>query len=224
MLILSRHAFRHKRLICTPSKHLTAKGLFPWYTSYECKVKKIDIEPEFPGCEYLFRCLLMTGDEEIRSLVFTAKQINRYTSLLEIARLFRNLNTALKRSNPKKAERVLEPLANMSIFPIVNTGGDLPFDQLAPVGDHTSWFIADREHLRRSFVGRAPLLAFSMEELGAMDDLFEILRIDSRKLSKLVKSETIHQGMTSLNRPYTKFLRDRVGFMKAYESPHIYIS
>jgi len=75
------------------------------------------------------------------------------------------------------------------------------------------WFIADRHHLRRSFEGVIPLLAFSVEDIGQMGLALEMLDVESRLLSKQVREETSVSGHSWRDSLYTRKLRRKVKFI-----------
>jgi hypothetical protein len=81
--------------------------------------------------------------------------------------------------------------------------------------DDTTWYIADRPLIRESFIGRVPLLAFSIEEFSQLNDLFRLLRLDNRILSTQVKSAMQIGGRVSTHLAYTASLRSKVPFIKA---------
>jgi len=75
------------------------------------------------------------------------------------------------------------------------------------------WFIADRHHLRRSFEGVIPLLAFSVEDIGRMGLALKMLDVESRLLSKQVREETSVSGHSWRDSLYTRKLRRKVKFI-----------
>jgi len=68
--------------------------------------------------------------------------------------------------------------------------------------------------LRESFYGKVPLLAFSIEDLESMEDLFSCLRVEDRILSKLVECTTGPKGRVTLHRSYTASLSAKKIFIK----------
>ena len=78
------------------------------------------------------------------------------------------------------------------------------------------WFIADRHHLRRSFEGVIPLLAFSVEDIGRMGLALKMLDVESRLLSKQVREETSVSGHSWRDSLYTRKLRRKVKFIAGH--------
>ncbi|OCK90529.1 uncharacterized protein K441DRAFT_578728 [Cenococcum geophilum 1.58] len=210
-----RDAFGKRKLICASSGPPKYTKSLRWYTVQECIAEKVKPASEYLSCGHLFRCLLATGDGELASIIKKARLINKSTPLSEIIRVFRDLSNAFKQAHPKEVADTLKWLATKPIFPISTGKKQGLFDYLAPFGDDIDWLIADRDHLKDSFQGKAPLLAFTVEELSSMENLLEHLKADSRMLSRLVKSNTTPQGLISVHKSYTMFLWERREFIKA---------
>jgi hypothetical protein len=180
----------------------------------ECISRDITIESEYPSSSYLFRCLISPRGDPIAPIIATATLITSSTKLEDISRLFRNVSTALKDVNTSKAAQLLRPLQNKSVFPIINSLGKRKYNKLLDL-HNTSWYIADRPLIRESFLGKLPLLALPIEDLSALEDLFRVLRLDNRILSKLSTSRTQKRGRTTTDWPYTSSLRKKSPFIKA---------
>jgi hypothetical protein len=180
----------------------------------ECISRNITIESEYSSSSYLFRCLISPRGDPIAPIVATATLITSSTKLEDISRLFRDVSTALKDVNTSKAAQLLRPLQSKSIFPIINGITKRGYDKLLDM-HNTSWYIADRPLIRESFLGRLPLLALPIEDLSAFEDLFRVLRLDGRILSKLATSRTQNKGRTTTHWAYTSSLRKKSLFIKA---------
>jgi hypothetical protein len=197
--------------------HLTSPALINlacWTNIKECVSREITIDSEYPSCSYLFRCLESPKGDPIAPIVATAGLITSSTKLENISRLFRNVCTAIKDVNTSKAAQLLKPLQNKSIFPITNGPGKRRYDKLLDMHNR-SWFIADRPALHDSFHGKIPLLALPMEDISVLGDLFCILRLDSRMLSKQTTSRTQAKGRVIMDWANTSSLRRKVPFIKA---------
>ena len=180
----------------------------------ECVSRDITIESEYPSSSYLFRCLISPRGDPIAPIVATAILITSSSKLEDISRLFRNVSTALKDVNTSRAAQLLRPFQNKSIFPITNGLEKRKYDNLLDV-HNTSWFIADRPLIRKSFHGKLPLLALPIEDLSALEDLFRVLRLNGRMLSKLTMSRMHPKGQVTTHWAYTASLRARSPFIKA---------
>lgn len=180
----------------------------------ECISRAITIESEYPSSSYLFRCLRSPSGDPIAPIVATATLITSSSKLEDISRLLHNISTALKDVNTSKAAQLLSPLQNKSVFPITHDLGKSRYDKLLDMHD-MSWFIADRPLIRESFHGKLPLLALPIEDLPALEDLFRVLRLDGRMLSKLATSQTDAKGRFATHLAYTASLRAKSPFIKA---------
>ncbi|PQE10655.1 heterokaryon incompatibility protein [Rutstroemia sp. NJR-2017a BBW] len=205
---LIRAAFYERHIIFIHSK---PQG---WMNMEECISRNITIESEYRSCSYLFRCLISPRGDPIALIVATATLITSSTKLEDVSSFFRNVSTALKDVNTSNAAQLLRPLQYKSIFPITNGLAKRGYDKLLDL-HNTSWYIADRPLIRESFLGRLPLLALPIEDLSALEDLFRVLRLDGRILSKLTTSRTQKWGRTTTHWAYTSSLRKKSPFIKA---------
>ena len=180
----------------------------------ECLSRDITIESEYPNSSYLFRSLRSPSGDPIAPIIATATLITSSSKLEDISRLFRAISTALSDVNTNKAAQLLRPLQSKSVFPVRNGLGKREYNNLVDLHD-TSWFIADRPLLQESFHGKVPLLAVPIEDLHALKDLFRVLRLDGRMLSKLATSQTHPQGLVTTHWAYTASLRAKSPFIKA---------
>jgi hypothetical protein len=176
--------------------------------------KEINIESQYPGSSYLFRCLLSPSGDPIAGLVHTITLINSSSKLEDISRLFQDISNSLKDVNASKAAHLLRPLRSRSIFPVSTTAEGREYNSLLDL-HNADWFIADQPLIRTSFHGKLPLLALPVADLAAMENLFRILRLEGRKLSKIVTSQTVAKGQIKAHWAYTKALRSKTLFIEA---------
>ncbi|KAF2812279.1 uncharacterized protein BDZ99DRAFT_518138 [Mytilinidion resinicola] len=213
-------AFRERDIILVHLESPRSTKPASWTNMKECISRDITIESKYPTSSYLFRCLISPGGDPIAPIVATATLITSSTKLDDISRLFRDISTALKDVNTSKAAQLLRPLQSKQIFPITNGPGKSKYDNLLDLYN-TSWFIADKPLIRESFHGKIPLLALPIEDLPALQDLFRVLRLDGRMLSKLATNRTQAKGRHSTHWAYTASLREKAPFIKALV-PHSY--
>lgn len=184
-----------------------------WFNIHECNERKIDVCSEYPECKYLFRCLLNTGENEIGPLITKVTSINSTTKLSDISNIFKQVSETIPYVSHNKAAKSLKCFRSRKLFPITNKKKHL-HDSLCMIDD-VSWFIADRAHLWESFGGKLPLLAFSIKDLAAMENLINSLNFDCRRLSQIVQIISGPKGLISDQTLYTKSLRAKSGFIKA---------
>jgi hypothetical protein len=186
-----------------------------WFSMKECMQRSFDLEFEYPQATNLFQCLLSTGKGEIGKLIAGAMMITLTSKLSQIAEHFARISRALKGMNPKKVARVIKPLAQRPVFPIIQKEGEAEFDALALLGTCEDWLVADSSPMRDSFRGKVGLLAFDVSDLEMMEDLLTALNLDARRLKELVKMETKPKGTISLSTGYTKLLQAKSPFIIA---------
>lgn len=204
-----------KPLIYASARLPSAKKSFSWFKTPQCVAKSLKPDLDYPNCTYFFHCLLTTSSDALDGLITKLGFIDRSTPLSDVSQLFRNISTAVKERKNLASFQLPRPLEKHPIFPIVRNERQDEFDYLAVLGSETSWYIADREHLRNSFRGKVPLLAFAVEELEAMEDVLGLFNVENRKLSTLVQTYTVPHGFVGVNKSYTAFLQERSEFFRA---------
>lgn len=179
-----------------------------------CVSKKIDIESKYPSCAYIFRCLLSPSGDPISGLVHTMTLIDSSSKLEDIARLFREASKLLKDVSTSKVALLLKPLHHKAMFPVKDRLKNQEYDTLLSMHDK-SWFIADEANVFESFKGVVPLLALSIQDLPAVEELFRVLRVDGRKMSKMVTGQTLAMGQTRSDFRSSDTFRSKIPFIKA---------
>ncbi|KAI3316471.1 hypothetical protein HD806DRAFT_517477 [Xylariaceae sp. AK1471] len=206
-------AFMENNFIYVGSITSKAGNSNRWISISECVTRMIDLEVVYPSSKRLFRCLLDIGSHDIASLVTKAAVINSSSKLQDISQLFKEINKELQAISHARVSQAIKPLQRKSIFPVTKIKTEsLNSWSLSP--HDTSWFIADRSHLRESFAGKVPLLAFGVKDLDDMEDLLIALHLDSRRLSKLCERKTNPTGSIRLSVQDTWFFQTRIPFIK----------
>ncbi|KAF1839660.1 hypothetical protein BDW02DRAFT_486530, partial [Decorospora gaudefroyi] len=209
-----RAAFFERNVVLTRARQSKSSKSRTWINMHDCLARNIAIDYEYPSSSYLFRCLSSPSGDPIASLVAIAALISSSSKLEDISRLFRNISKALKNVTPSEAAQLLRPLQKRNVFPILNDSGNHVYDRLSSIGD-TSWFIADRPLIRKSFQNKLPLLALSTGDIAASEDLLRVLRLEDRLLSKLATSRTTPVGRVKTHWAWTSSLRAKRQFFKA---------
>ena len=213
-----RAAFYERDVVLTYAESSNSANQPSWTNMKDCLARNITIESQFPSSSYLFRCLSSPTGNPIASIVATATLVNSSSKLEDISRLFGALSQELKDVNASQAADLLRPLHQLSIFPITDGLEDCGYDRLVSIYDR-SWFIADRPHLRKSFLGQVPLLALSFHDLAVTKDIFRVLRLDDRLISKFVTQQTRPKGRVAIHWDWSASLRAKSPFIKAYVFP-----
>ena len=215
VLRMTRAAFYERDVILTYAKSPSSSKLASWTNMKDCLAKRLAVESQYPSSSYLFRCLSSPSGDPIASIVASATLITTSSRLEDISRLFSAINKALKDVNASQAAELLRPLHRLSIFPVTDGLGDCAYDRLASMYDD-SWFIADRPLLRKSFHGKVPLLALSVEDLATSKDMLHVLRLDDRLMSKSATIQAHPVGRVTTHWALSASLRAKSPFIKAY--------
>ncbi|KAM0264600.1 hypothetical protein ACHAPA_008265 [Fusarium lateritium] len=186
-----------------------------WFNAKQCSDKRISVGDLYPRCDVLFRCLIITAALNIKDLVGMATKIGPSTPRTDIMGTFANINDLLKAMSAKKASTAVKPLLNSSVFPVLTQAQGGKWKLMKPNND--TWFIADRKHLRESFLGKVPILDFSVKEVDGILDLIGALDLGKRKLSLLVKYHCHPKGQLEYSIPASWYFRTRAPFIKALE-------
>jgi len=182
-----------------------------WVKSGECRHVKTDIEGEYPHTEELFRCVFASGSTS--DAFADMQRIDKSSNLEEISQLFIKMSEALRGLGKQKVSAVVKVLQNKCIYPIRRNTEQSGFDDLCKVGESKNWFIPDSDHLLDRFSGKVPLLAFKITDVQQMEDLLNAFNLDSRKLSRIVKSETAAKGRIIQHREYSQLFLIKTTFI-----------
>jgi hypothetical protein len=147
-------------------------------------------------------------------LVAEARLIQNSTPLQHISKLFMEISKHLRDKPPMEAESSVKTLQGRRIFPVRDKEDERTFNYLSSGESSQSWFIANYNHLRDSFHGIVPLLAFNIQEVKKMEHLIQALGLEARKLSCAVKSQAEQDGHASFHEGYSSFLRSKARFIK----------
>jgi hypothetical protein len=178
-----------------------------------CLQKTPRLKDYYPEYEVLFSEKLGVGGTTLKTVVAETKQIQSTDSLAYIRDIFKQLShMAYDLPEWKLSEAGVFDLQLFQIFPVWTGVNGPEFDCLKTAGSITegnSWYIADLQHLRDSFEGIVPLLAFETQSLEDLKVLIKHTGCDKRKLSDFVKREARINGWEKLNEEYTRSLGDK---------------
>jgi hypothetical protein len=174
------------------------------------------LEPFYPLNAKLFRNILGLRNCEVRHLIAEVQLFQPNFSLQYIALVFLALNSHIK---PDEPTRGIESLCDKEVFPIRNSNKLTPtgYDGLVHGnGDVVEWFIADRAHFAKSFIGLIPLLAFDIDVALEMEALLKALGFKNRMLSQAARVVAVTEAPVELHLQYTKLLRSKTDFFIRY--------
>lgn len=153
-------------------------------------------------------------EAESSILINEMHKIEAKDDLGYISRLFVSLSLHARIDPGLLAFELVKSLCEKDVFPIETANNDSEFSELRSARSQDLWFIADRPHLRQSFRGSVPLLAFPVEILAKIETLLEglpLLRM--RLLSQVANGEPSVQGTAHFHSTYTESLRSKARFI-----------
>ncbi|KAK4206208.1 heterokaryon incompatibility protein-domain-containing protein, partial [Rhypophila decipiens] len=184
------------------------------WSTMECLQKTTQLEKIYLSVSSLLREILKIPNAGMASVIAEIAKVSETDTLQYITGLFIVLGLYTM-MNEKDVDLIGEALVHLRCFPIVATEAEDEFDSLEGVQGRSLWFIADQPHLRSSFAGRIPLLAFSVNDMKTVMPLLRALQpsIDERKLSKMAKRIPAIRGATTYHAEYTDSLRAKAKFI-----------
>lgn len=167
----------------------------------------------YPGKAKLFEEVLTHPRANFEVLVSEVEDITKSTPLPWITNVFKDINKRLRAEEYESGELChLSRLIPMEIFPVNHESAETNFGNLCSGTIETEWYIADRLHLRSSFQGVIPLLAFTVGDILEMMPLILKSEFQSRLLSKAAVSKLITEGEVHHHEEYTKIFREKSEF------------
>ena len=167
----------------------------------------------YPDSRRLFTSLLGLQNANLQHLIMETKQFVSDDSIQYIVEVFKELEKFL---TDKTSPSETSDLSEQNIFPIRTSTDQSRFDCLRGANQSHIWWIADTTHLLRSFEGRVPLLALSVEDVGGLKRLFKFAKVDLRKLSHAVEGNARILGFMIPWEAQTTLLRERANSILRY--------
>lgn len=181
----------------------------------------VRLENVYPRSAKLFRVLQAADGLGVHELTKGLVSLSADPSESLVPSLIESLCQLSKAIAPMSyfgAVRQLESLISSPIFPVIAGNSSLA-SELRSSRDQ-NWYIADRPHLRQSFIGKVALLDIPAAVADQMEDLFNCLGLGPRKMSLCVTTTTYPKGPVKLRASDTKLLQSRAPFFEAYADPH----
>jgi hypothetical protein len=167
----------------------------------------------YPDCRRLFTSLLGLQNANLQHLIMETKQFVSADSIHYISGVFRELEKFL---DDKTSWSETSGLSEHNIFPVRTSTNQGSFDRLLGASSSHIWWIADTTHLLRSFEGRIPLLALSVDDIGGLKRLLKFAKVDLRKLSHAVEGNARILGFMMPWEAQTKLLQKRANSILRY--------
>ncbi|KAF2177739.1 hypothetical protein K469DRAFT_676716 [Zopfia rhizophila CBS 207.26] len=218
-----RRAFQIDKLVFIPGEHPEAGE---WvdvdtcvWTGPPCLRTTPCLQRFYPEHQHFLQNDLKVSDANINTLVNEAKQINSSDTVEYIGEILTATSKFLELSGTHSS---VEALIGCRIFPVVSKPSSSDF-RLCSATPADVWFIADRPHLKVSFEGSVPLLAFGADVLENVQPLFNGLGLDGRVLSKVAKGLSKTDGKADLHPEYTRVIQEKarcIARLVSKESPN----
>lgn len=206
-----RSAFKEDELIFFQGKtgRHSSEQISVWMSLAECFRRNLDLDELYPRSKSLFSSLLDMDGLELDALIKHLSSITTSHSLTVILRMLVKTSRAVGAMTELGASVALKPLRSTPVFPIT---WDTQLGFELTNAEDERWFIADRAHLRDSFVGKVPLLAVQPPDLDDLGGLLAALDLKPRQLSSCVRTTTYPKGLTELRTFDTLLLNERAPF------------
>lgn len=186
-----------------------------WLSIPEAMERGVDLVSDYPTCQHLFRSLCNPESLQIDALVRSVSLVRPSQTTREIIDGLKTVSKHMASMESKQAAATVKSLRLKKIFPVsdrIESVNAQKSDRLV-CADDQSWFINDSCEFNNSFAGRVPLLTTTPTTVAALGNLLSALKLESRKLSKVVIQRSTPKGRQSFLAEKTAFLRSRVLFV-----------
>jgi hypothetical protein len=106
---------------------------------------------------------------------------------------------------------IVVQLGGKKIWPIRKSSSSDGFESLMANDD--VWYIPDHGHLRETFSGKLPFLAFDTATLAQLEELLRPFGLNRRIISKVATSKTSTMGEAPCMVDYTKALTAKAEYI-----------
>lgn len=216
---MNRKAFEeHNLIFIPPTDHCPNRwvGLDECtWEGFTCLRKIPDLKRHYPSHQHetLFRKYLNIPVANLKTLVSEVQQVTSSDSLSYLRDLFvttsRRMDAATLSEYNDAA--IVKQLGGRKIWPITKSGSGDGFESLMANDD--VWYIPDHGHLRETFSGKLPFLAFDTATLAQLEQLLRPFGLDRRIISKAATSKTSTMGEAPCIVEYTKALTAKAEFI-----------
>ncbi|KAF2281166.1 uncharacterized protein EI97DRAFT_389566 [Westerdykella ornata] len=178
----------------------------------------------YPRRKYLFSTKLGVNQPEELHMILEASLLRDSDDIDHISSLLAHISSHLNPSMEYRAmgfENNLEfrlPLRgnqfrSLRMIPVRLTGPKLDTFALRSADDRKAWFVPDRHHLRKAFLGLVDLADLSLLDSVQLNRLIEGLGMEQRCLSRLVTQNAFAAEQPELLENYTAALRKKVPYI-----------
>lgn len=163
-----------------------------------------------------FCIVLRVKNESLVTVETELRQVEASDPVDYILDLFKAIGDFTEKAHGRIHHTIDASLKEQRIFPVTSTVLGSTFESLKAGLGSDVWLIADRHHLRQSFEGVVPLLAFEVSEIGRIASVLSAMGLESRLLSKRVEDVAKIDGNSRLHPRYTAYLRRKAKFIVRY--------
>lgn len=185
-----------------------------------CLKRTPRIIQHYPELESFFRDSLKIPNTTLKDLVNEARRIVPSDSLEHIQQVLKATSALIQpKAWKKNRDAGVLQLKALNIFPawLGESGGQLyQLRSAIPSLRGGDWYIADRPHLLASSEGRVAFLTMSLSKMRACSNLFQLLQLEDRMLSKLAVKVSHVQNDAGHSPVHTMSLRAKAHHIARY--------
>ncbi|KAL6363072.1 hypothetical protein LRP88_02474 [Fusarium phalaenopsidis] len=214
-----RESFEENNLIfIPPTEHCPSRwvGLDECtWEGFTCLRKIPDLKRHYPSHQHetLFRKYLNISIANLKTLVSEIQQVTSSDSLTYLRDLFITTSRRMDAATVSEYHdaAVVVQLGGKKIWPIRKSSSSDGFESLMANDD--VWYIPDHGHLRETFSGKLPFLAFDTATLAQLEELLRPFGLNRRIISKVATSKTSTMGEAPCMVDYTKALTAKAEYI-----------
>ncbi|RMZ72001.1 heterokaryon incompatibility [Pyrenophora seminiperda CCB06] len=208
----------------------TWKGLYSCVWDGPACLKRVPrLKAFYPKRNHLFAVKLGIGKANEKHLKMEAEQLRDSDDIEHVSSLLVNILPYLKTSaydSPTEIvdfrqiwpSRIRHPFRSIRMIPVRLKGPTSNNFVLRSSDDDGSWFVPDRHHLRKAFLGLVDLAEVSLLDSVQLNKLIGGLQMEERCLSKVVTQKDFEAEQPELMEKYTASLRRKVPYIHSLEN------
>jgi len=209
-----------------PSSKCSLSGWFKpnacRWSGADCLRKTPKLSDVYPGLSDFFCSILALRDADLTCITEEVLKVSNSDGLSYISNLLSAFSQHLSIQQKFLESRISlkKKLFTQAIFPIITTQQTgtsyVEFDELRSAEDTDMWFIADRPHLRKCFLGIAPILAIDAGDVSKMDHLMSTFGLNHRFLSRIATGSPKASEDVRVLDESTRLMRRKVRFISRH--------
>ncbi|RSL52544.1 hypothetical protein CEP54_010861 [Fusarium duplospermum] len=185
------------------------------WEGFTCLRKIPDLKRHYPSHQHetLFRKYLNIPVANLKTLVSEMQLVTSSDSLSYLRDLFITTSRRMDAATVSEYNdaAIIIQLGGKKIWPIKKSDSSDGFESLMANDD--VWYIPGHGHLRETFSGKLPFLAFDNATLAQLEELLRPFGLNRRIISKVATSKTSTMGEAPCMLDYTKALTAKAEFI-----------